>query len=97
MPIKRQLGHDQAQIVALGRRLRELRLQAGYGLAEVADRLGVAKSSYTNWENGRRCPDALALAVLSRLFRAAPGAILEAVPTTALTPMGDQALAPCRA
>ena len=38
-----------------------------YGLAEVAGLLGVAKSSYTNQENGRRCPDALALARLMKV------------------------------
>jgi transcriptional regulator with XRE-family HTH domain len=86
MPIKRQLGHDPVRLLALGRRLRELRLQAGYGLAEVASILGVARSSYTNWENGRRCPDALALAVLSGLFAVEPGAILQAVPGRAITP-----------
>jgi transcriptional regulator with XRE-family HTH domain len=89
MPLKRQLGHDQAQMVALGRRLRELRLQAGYGHAEVANILRVARSSYTNWENGRRCPDALALAVLSGLFAVEPGAILQAVPSGAI-PQGRQ-------
>jgi transcriptional regulator with XRE-family HTH domain len=83
MPLKRQLGHDQAQMVALGRRSRELPVQAGYGLAEIAALLGVARSSYTNWENGRRCPDALALAALSHLFGAAPGTILQAVPPPA--------------
>jgi transcriptional regulator with XRE-family HTH domain len=72
--------------------LRELRVQAGYEIAEVAEALGVARSSYTNWENGRRCPDALALAVLSRHFAAEPGAILQAVPVPALRPKGCAAV-----
>jgi transcriptional regulator with XRE-family HTH domain len=97
MPIKRQLGHDRARLLALGRRLRELRVQAGYGLAEVASILGVARSSYTNWENGRRCPDALALAALSGILGAAPGAILEAVPAPAPAPRGCRAVPACGA
>lgn len=37
-------------------RLKEIRTEANLSRAEVADKLGIALSTYGNWEQGRRAP-----------------------------------------
>ncbi|MCM1546630.1 MAG: helix-turn-helix domain-containing protein [Clostridiales bacterium] len=37
-------------------RLKEIRVGAGLSRAAVAEKLGVAVSTYGNWEQGRRAP-----------------------------------------
>ena len=38
-------------------RLRQLRINRGYTSKEVADKLGIAPSSYSQYESGKRQPD----------------------------------------
>jgi transcriptional regulator with XRE-family HTH domain len=40
----------------LGARIRELREAAGLSQAELAERLGIAQNSLSNWERGNRQP-----------------------------------------
>ena len=39
--------------MSMGRRLRELRNRRGFSVKEVAKRVGVAESTYRDWEYGR--------------------------------------------
>ncbi|MDE7083877.1 MAG: helix-turn-helix domain-containing protein [Clostridia bacterium] len=45
---------DYAKIFAA--RLKDIRNEVGLSREEVAERLGVAVSTYGNWEQGRRTP-----------------------------------------
>ena len=44
--------------MSFSQRLKEARLAKGYTQQEVADQIGVAKSTYSGYENGFREPDA---------------------------------------
>ncbi|MGT2906340.1 XRE family transcriptional regulator [Streptococcus dentiloxodontae] len=51
-----------------GQRLKDIREEKGYSQAEVAKRLGISRSSYFNWENGKTKPNQKNLSVLSEIF-----------------------------
>lgn len=42
--------------VAFGKHLKELREEKGYSQKATAEKIGVAVSTYANWEQGRREP-----------------------------------------
>lgn len=46
--------------------LKETRQQAGLTQAQLADRIGVAKSTYCNWEQGAREPNVLKLKAIAK-------------------------------
>lgn len=46
--------------------LREARLNAGYTQSQLAKMIGVAKSTYCNWEQGSREPNIIKLKVLAK-------------------------------
>lgn len=74
-------------LVTIGDHLRKRRLDLGLLQREVADRLGVSKSTVTNWELNRSTP---ALRFLPRII-----ALLGLDPRPAGTTLGDQLVA-CR-
>lgn len=49
-------------------RLKELRKKKRFTQQEVADKLNIARASYTNIENGRRDPDTKTLVKLANYF-----------------------------
>ncbi len=46
--------------------LREARVNAGYTQSQIAEIVGVAKSTYCNWEQGTREPNIIKLKVLAQ-------------------------------
>ena len=48
--------------------LKKIRLASGLKQAEVAEKIGVAKNTYCNWENGTREPNILKIKALAKLF-----------------------------
>lgn len=40
----------------LGKRIRSARLRAGLAVEDVAEAIGVARETVTNWENGHNVP-----------------------------------------
>lgn len=58
--------------------LRELRKQAGLTVSEVAKVLGVAKSTYYNYEQGTREIDIRQVLTLSELYDYVPEDIIKA-------------------
>lgn len=44
------------EILNVGNRIKQCRIKAGYTQKEMADRLGIPKSTYSNYENGHREP-----------------------------------------
>lgn len=74
----------EARLAALGRRLKHLRERTPYSQGDLADVVGVSRNCYINWEAGRRCPDALALADLRRALGVSAEDILQAVPDVPL-------------
>ncbi|MBQ9266954.1 MAG: helix-turn-helix transcriptional regulator [Clostridia bacterium] len=51
-----------------GSRIRKLRMDNGYSMQELADKVGVTKSSINMWENGSSIPNDRILIVLSKFF-----------------------------
>ena len=51
-----------------GQRLKEIREAQGMSQASVAKHLGISRSSYFNWENGKTKPNQKNLSVLAELF-----------------------------
>ena len=49
-------------------RLKELRTASGYSQQLIADRLGVARQTYSHWETGIRVPDTASLIQLADIF-----------------------------
>lgn len=48
--------------------LKKIRLASGMKQTEVAKKIGVAKNTYCNWENGTREPSILKIKALAKLF-----------------------------
>lgn len=46
--------------------LKEARITAGLTQAQLADKIGVAKSTYCNWEQGTREPNVLKLKAIAK-------------------------------
>ena len=53
-----------------GRRIRKLRIDKGYSMQELADELGVTKSSVNMWENSNSIPKDNILIALSKMLNA---------------------------
>ena len=51
-----------------GQRLKEIREAQGMSQASVAKHLGISRSSYFNWENGKTKPNQKNLSVQAELF-----------------------------
>lgn len=49
-------------------RLKELRLEKGMGQIELANRLGVSKSSISIWEKGESYPSIISLYYIAKFF-----------------------------
>ena len=52
-----------------GGRLRELRLERNLSQSQMAEKLLVGKSTYANWEQGRREPSLYYLIMLSKIWK----------------------------
>lgn len=52
----------------LSERLKELRGDRGLSQPQVADSLDISRSTYANWEQGRREPDVNSLISLANFF-----------------------------
>jgi transcriptional regulator with XRE-family HTH domain len=48
--------------------LKEARINAGLTQSQLAEKIGVAKSTYCNWELGTREPNILKIKALAKLF-----------------------------
>lgn len=55
--------------MALGKHLKELRIQSGFSQEMVAERIGVSRQAVTKWESGRTIPTAENLAALAQLYQ----------------------------
>ncbi len=49
-------------------RMRQLRTESDITIAEFADKLGVARTTVSNWENGNRKPDFDTLTKISKIL-----------------------------
>lgn len=54
--------------IGLSKRLKLLRIEFGYTQNEIANRIGVDKTTYAHYESGRRTPDAKKLKRLAELY-----------------------------
>ena len=52
--------------IPFGVTLRRLRIENGLSQKQLADRLHMERSSVSNWEAGRRIPDAVAISQLAK-------------------------------
>lgn len=80
---------DEGSIgVRLGARLREARLQAGFTVREVADRIGLKHAIIVKYEHGMIVPSIARLQTLARLYGHTAASLLaehdDAVPLFAL-------------
>lgn len=51
------------------KRLKSLRQESGFTQQEVADKIGINRGSYSNWENGKREPTLENVVKLAKLFK----------------------------
>lgn len=58
--------------------LKKLRIDKGFSQQELADRLYVARSTVTRWENGSRLPDAMMISRLSECLETDANTLLAA-------------------
>lgn len=73
----RLLGTEQdTRAAEIARRLQAARIGAGFSVADVVDRLGIARDTLWQWERGSTAPDARRLAVLLDLYRVSADWIL---------------------
>lgn len=66
--------------IEVGNRLTELRKSMGLTQMEVAQKLGINRSSLTRYENGERIPKANELVELSQLYKVTVDYILLGLP-----------------
>jgi transcriptional regulator with XRE-family HTH domain len=59
---------DNEYKIGVGQRLHHLRKQSKLPVQAITDRLGIARSTYTGWETGRRTPKGDSLVLLADLF-----------------------------
>src|SRR5271168_4770311 len=79
LPDRRQAPDDfiQSQLSSFGARLRELRLQRGWTLQELADRSGLSKAFLSRLESGGRQASIAAVLTLSRIFNVSLATLFE--------------------
>ena len=63
-------------ILSFGETLRRLRTEKGLSQQQLAERLHVGRPSVTNWEGGRRMPDALTVSQLADALGVSPAVLL---------------------
>lgn len=51
------------------KRLKSLRQESGFTQQEVANKIGINRGSYSNWENGKREPTLENVVKLAKLFK----------------------------
>lgn len=56
--------------------LKRVRLLCGYSHADVANALGISRSTYTYYERGKSLPDIVTLVALARIFGIPPECFL---------------------
>ncbi|HEM9366171.1 TPA: transcriptional regulator [Streptococcus agalactiae] len=61
---------------SFSKRLKELRLEKNQTQQEVADKIGINRGSYSNWEKGKREPSFSKLIELSKLLNTTPNYLL---------------------
>ena len=66
--------------VVFAANLRELRRQRGVSIKRAASELGVAQSTWSQWESGKRFPPGLFVELLAAYFRVPPCRLLALVP-----------------
>ena len=65
-------------IKPFGETLRRLRMEKGLSQQQLADRLHVERSSFANWEAGRRLPDAALISQIAKALGVDPAVLLSA-------------------
>lgn len=63
--------------MSFGERLREARELRGYTQQQIADRMGIDKSTYCGYETGKRQPDVQKIKIISRILGVSGDALLE--------------------
>lgn len=61
---------------SFSKRLKELRLEKNQTQQELADKIGINRGAYSNWENGKREPSFSKLIELSKLLNTTPNYLL---------------------
>ncbi len=64
--------------IPFGETLRRLRIEKGLSQQQLADRLHMERSSVSNWEAGRRTPDAAAISQLGKVLDVDASVLLSA-------------------
>lgn len=79
LPSRQQIPDDfiQSQLSSFGARLRELRLQRGWTLQELAARSGLSKAFLSRLESGGRQASIAAVLTLSRIFDVSLASLFE--------------------
>lgn len=79
----------------LGQRIGQLRTAHGWNQVELAKRLGVAKQTISNWENGNIQPSIDMLIRLAKLFGVTTDYLLglDAIPRLSIEGLTDAAVA----
>jgi transcriptional regulator with XRE-family HTH domain len=70
------MARDEAQLLAMGLRIKELRLSRGYKQQWIADKIGVTLRTYQFWQQGKIPPTGENLERLAKLFGVTPTYIL---------------------
>lgn len=71
------MARDQAQLLEMGERIRQLREAHGYKQQWIADQVGVTLRSYQFWQAGKSPPEQENLEKLAKLFGVKPKYILQ--------------------
>lgn len=67
---------DERELLEMGERIRELRVQHGYKQQWIADKVGVTLRTYQFWQAGKSPPEQENLEKLAKLFGVSPKYIL---------------------
>jgi transcriptional regulator with XRE-family HTH domain len=70
------ISTDSAFLQALGKRIRELRMEKGWSQQELAYRIGMEKSNLSVIENGKSNPQILTLARIAGILEVQPQELL---------------------
>lgn len=65
--VNEEIKYDDYKMV-VGERLKKLRKKNKFPVAKITDSLGIARSTYNNWEAGSRSPKGDQLVSLATLF-----------------------------
>lgn len=63
--------------MSFGEKLREARELRGYTQQQIADRMGIDKSTYCGYETGKRQPDVQKIKIISKILGVSGDALLE--------------------